>query len=109
MSINNMRTGWDTWLDIMRGRFFLSRGMPTSIRFKKSGDIKTYPAQVEQDGEFEQWDTKVYKDLIDHIDVAEGASIDPPEIGENLPELPSNMCAMHNASGGGIDGTEGIS
>lgn len=109
MADDNLRVGWDAWIDMMRGRFFLSRGFPTSGRVSGS-DIKTYRAEVEQDGELEQWSPKVFHDLMDNMNVMTGdGSIDPPEIGESEPELPSNMCAMHNTEGDSVDGTEGIS
>lgn len=108
MTASNLRVGWNAWIEMLRGRFFLSRGFPTSGRIK-DGNIKTYRSEVEQDGEFEQWSPKVYHDLIDNMNVLAGeSSIDPPKIGENEPELPCNMSAFHSNPGSSIDGTEGI-
>jgi hypothetical protein len=106
----NMRVSWTAWISMLAGIFSLSRGFPTSGRTDKDGSMKTHRAEVEMDGDLEQWSPKVYRDLMDNMDVMSGeGSIDPPEIGANEPELPSNMCAMHNAEGGSVDGTEGIS
>jgi len=109
MTDSNARVGWNAWIDIMRGRFSLSRGFPTSGRIH-GDEHKTYRVQVEQDGEFEQWSPKVVDELIDNMEtLASGGGIDPPAFGESQPELPSNMCAMHNEEGTNVDGTEDIS